>query len=116
MMSLIDVSLTAFILLNGARAIAYLPQLVRIHRDPHGAAAVSISTWALFTAANAATAWYALVGFNDRLTAILFALNAAGCAGIVILTAMKRAASRQTQAGSDANEADDVFWSWSRRI
>lgn len=110
MMNLLDFSLTAFILLNGARAIAYLPQLMRIHRDPHGAEAVSISTWALFTAANAATAWYAVVGFNDRITAMLFAMNAAGCAGIVILTAMKRAASRQAQTGSAATEAGDVFW------
>jgi hypothetical protein len=89
-MNWVDFSLTAFILLNGARAVAYLPQLIRIHRDPHGAAAVSISTWGLFAAANVATAWYAFLIFNDRVTAILFAINAVGCIGIVVLTAMKR--------------------------
>ena len=89
-MTLADYSLLAFTLLNGARAIAYLPQIIRIHRDPHGAAAVSVSTWSLFAAANFATTWYALTVFNDNLTACVFAVNAAGCVGIAGLTALKR--------------------------
>lgn len=89
--SLADFSLAAFALLNGSRAVAYLPQMARVYRCPHGAAAVSITTWALFAAANLATVLYALAVSHDRVVAAVFALNAAGCLAIVVLTAMKRA-------------------------
>jgi hypothetical protein len=89
-MTLADYSLTAFALLNGGRAIAYLPQMIRVYRDPHGAPAVSILTWALFAASNAATVGYALIVVNDRIVAFVFALNAIGCLAIVVTTAFKR--------------------------
>lgn len=54
-MTLLDASVIAFVVLNAARVIAYLPQFFQIYRDPHGAAAVSISTWTMFSCANAAT-------------------------------------------------------------
>lgn len=89
-MTLAEYSLVAFAVLNGGRAVAYIPQMIRVHRDPNGAAAVSILTWALFMAANVATVCYALVVFNDRIMAAVFAFNAAGCLAIVVLTATKR--------------------------
>jgi hypothetical protein len=89
-MTLADYSLTAFALLNGARAIAYIPQMVRVYRDPHGAVAVSVMTWTLFTAANVATAFYVITAFHDVLMAFIFGLNALGCALIVGMTVLKR--------------------------
>jgi hypothetical protein len=89
-MTLADYSMTAFALLNGGRAIAYFPQMIRVYRDPHGAAAVSLVTWALFAAANVATVCYALTVSNDRVVAIVFALNAVGCVAIAALTLVKR--------------------------
>jgi hypothetical protein len=89
-MTLADYSLTAFALLNGGRALAYLPQMIRVYRDPHGATAVSLLTWALFAASNAATVGYALIVVNDRIVAFVFALNAIGCLAIVAMTAFKR--------------------------
>lgn len=89
-MTLADYSLAAFAVLNGGRAVAYFPQLIRVYRDPDGAAAVSVSTWALFAAANIATVCYALTVSNDRTVALLFGLNAVGCLAIAGLTALKR--------------------------
>jgi hypothetical protein len=89
-MTLADYSMTAFALLNGGRAVAYFPQMIRVYRDPHGAAAVSLMTWTLFAAANVATVCYALTVSNDRVVAIVFALNAVGCVAIAALTLVKR--------------------------
>jgi hypothetical protein len=82
--------MAAFALLNGGRAMAYFPQMIRVYRDPHGATAVSLLTWAMFAAANAATVCYALTVYDDRIIAAVFALNAIGCLVIVGLTAFKR--------------------------
>jgi hypothetical protein len=89
-MTLADYSMTAFAIANGGRVLAYMPQIVRVCRDPNGAAAVSLVTWSLFTAANAATVVYALVGLHDLVVAAVFALNALGSLTIVGLTAFKR--------------------------
>ena len=89
-MTLADYSMTAFALLNGGRAVAYFPQMIRVYRDPQDAAAVSLVTWTLFAAANVATVCYALTVSNDRTMAIVFALNAIGCLAIVGLTSFKR--------------------------
>lgn len=89
-MTLADYSLAAFALLNGGRAVAYVPQMVRVYRDPHGAAAVSLVTWLLFAAANIATVCYALAAAQDHVVAIVFGFNAAGCLAIVALIAAKR--------------------------
>jgi hypothetical protein len=89
-MTLAEYSITAFALMNGGRAVAYFPQLIRVYRDPHGATAVSLMTWTLFAAANVATVCYALTVTDDRIMATVFALNAIGCVAIVGLTAFKR--------------------------
>ncbi len=89
-MTLAEYSLVAFALLNGGRVFAYFPQIIQVCRCPHGAQAVSLLTWTLFAAANVATVCYALAVFNDRVMAIVFALNAAGCRAIVCLIVVKR--------------------------
>jgi len=94
-MTAAELSLVAFALFNGGRAVAYLPQLIRVYRDPHDAAAVSLATWALFAAANVATVCYALSVTGDRLVAAVFALNAAGCVAIVAMTVLKRIWARR---------------------
>ena len=89
-MTLADYSMTAFALMNGGRVVAYFPQMIRVYRDPHGATAVSLLTWGLFAAANAATVCYALTVSDDRIIAIVFSLNAIGCLAILGLTAFRR--------------------------
>lgn len=91
-MTLAEYSLVAFALLNGGRIFAYVPQMIRIHRDPNGAAAVSITTWSLFAASNVATVCYVVFVAHDWIIATVFTLNSAGCVGIVALTLFKRLA------------------------
>lgn len=91
-MTLAEVSLTAFALLNGARVVAYLPQIACLYRDRNGAAAVSLMTWLMFTAANVATVSYALVVSQDPIVAAVFALNAFGCLVIAVMIAARRLA------------------------
>jgi hypothetical protein len=89
-MTLVEWSFGAFAILNTARLIGYLPQLMRVHRDTNGAEAVSIATWTLFATANLATVSYALIVVDDAALAIAFALNTLGCVAIVGLTVWKR--------------------------
>jgi hypothetical protein len=84
-MTISDYSVTAFALLNGARVIAYAPQIRCLTRDNSGAAAVSLITWTLFSMANTATVAYALLVIDDRLMAAVFALNLLGCLTIVVI-------------------------------
>jgi hypothetical protein len=90
MMTLADYSTTAFAILNSARIVAYVPQLWRVYRDQNGAAAVSIVTWLLFAAANAATVSYAWFAAADGLVALVFSMNTLGCLAVAALTAGKR--------------------------
>jgi hypothetical protein len=94
-MTIAELSLLAFAVLNGGRAVAYLPQMIRVYRDPGDAAAVSIATWVLFAASNAATVGYALVVSGDRVVAAVFAMNAVCCVAIVAMTICKRISSRR---------------------
>jgi hypothetical protein len=89
-MNLADCSLGAFAILNTARLLGYIPQIVRVHRDKAGAEAVSISTWLLFAAANVATVSYAVVVTHDLLSAAIFSANTIGCLAILAMTAWKR--------------------------
>jgi hypothetical protein len=93
-LSIADYSLTIFVALNVARAIAYWPQIVSIHRDPGSASAVSLWTWIVFTTANVATVIHALAGLEDLVVAAVFGVNAIGCATIVILITYKRCHDR----------------------
>lgn len=89
-MSLAHYSLTMFVVLNGARAIAYWPQMTRIYHDPGCASAVSVWTWVVFTSANIATVIYALAETGDVIVAAVFGVNTIGCAAVVALTTYKR--------------------------
>jgi hypothetical protein len=89
-MTISDYSVTAFALLNGARVLAYVPQIRCLTRDNTNAAAVSLVTWTLFSMANAATVAYALLVINDPLMAGVFVLNLLGGLTIVAIIGKKR--------------------------
>jgi hypothetical protein len=89
-MTVAECAMAAFALLNSGRALAYVPQIVRVYRDPNGAAAVSLVTWVLFASSNLATAVYAHAVYSDAIMAMVFALNTLACLLVVVLTAMKR--------------------------
>ena len=67
-MSVAHYSLTIFVALNAARAIAYWPQIVNIYRDPGRASAVSLWTRTIFITANVATVIYALAALKRGRT------------------------------------------------
>ena len=89
-MTISDYSVTASALLNGARVIAYVPQIRCLTQDNSKAAAASLITWTLFSMANAATVAYALLVINDPLMAGIFVLNLLGCLTIVAIIGKKR--------------------------
>jgi len=64
-----------------------------VYRDRNGAAAVSLLTWIMFTAANLATVSYSLTVSNDLVIAGVFALNAVFCFAITALVAARRLAA-----------------------
>lgn len=92
-MTLADYSMAAFALLNGGRIVAYMPQIMCVYRDRNGAGAVSLLTWAMFTASNLATVSYSLTVSGDFVIASVFTLNAACCLAITCLVACRRAAA-----------------------
>ena len=97
-MTLADLSFYLFTIFNGLRVVSYLPQIVRVARDRHGASAISYATWLLWTGANATTGLYAHINLNDSALAAINWLNAACCALVIVLTAYKRRARPQTGA------------------
>lgn len=110
-MTLADYSLAAFALLNGGRAIAYFPQIVRVYRDRNGATAISVMTWSLFAAANIATVLYAISQSSDWIMAGIFAFNTLACLTIVAVTVWKRVrhGSQETEFAEDQTVGGPVF-------
>jgi cyanate permease len=102
-MRLDEFTLMVFAACNGIRIAAYLPQIYKAATDSNGAAAISLTTWALFAAANASTVAYALVNQSDAWLAACFAVNAACCLAILAIACWKgrraRASRRPPGAG-----------------
>jgi len=95
----------AFTLCNAVRALAYLPQILRIIQDPDGARAISCATWSLFAISHLTTVAYALLAVHDWTMAAVFGGNALACALIICLTLLKRrrAQRRPTKCAIAAN-------------
>ena len=89
-MTLEDIIFLAFTGFNFLRLGSYLPQIVRVAKDQHGASAISVSTWMIWVGANGTTSIYALVTLGDPWIAVVHAVNTACCLVVVSLTIWKR--------------------------
>lgn len=96
-MTAAELATAAFTLCNAIRALAYLPQILRIIQAPDGARAISCATWSLFAISHLTTVVYALLAAHDWTMAAVFGGNALACATIICLTLSKR---RQEQRQS----------------
>jgi hypothetical protein len=89
-MYLSETTLVLFSLFNVLRLGSYVPQIARVATDTEGARAISYSTWSIWIGANGSTAAYAIVNITDWTLFAVSAVNALGCAAVVLLTMWKR--------------------------
>ncbi|MBN9446069.1 MAG: hypothetical protein J0I67_04070, partial [Bosea sp.] len=64
-MTAAELATAVFTLCNAIRALAYLPQILRIIQTPDGARAISCATLSLFAISHLTTVVYALLAAHD---------------------------------------------------
>jgi hypothetical protein len=92
-----EIILAAFTVFNALQIVSYIPQIVCVVRDRHGASAIAYSTWIIWLAGSAATTAYALVNIWDIWLAAVNAVHTLCCLAILVLTAWKRARLRERE-------------------
>ena len=98
---------------SALRTVSYLPQILRIARDPNGASAISYSTWIMWTCANISTSLYAFYNLADAYMALISAVYACCCLAVIGLTIVKR---RVSCSSSSATSCGAVVSAAGRRV
>ena len=102
MATTIDPIALAFVFFSSLRLVSYLPQIVAVARDRHGAAAISFSCWSIWIGANTSTALYAWIRLGDVPLAAISTFSAACCIAVLALAVGKRWAA-QCATGAEAS-------------
>jgi uncharacterized membrane protein len=84
-----------FLIANGGRIVAYLPQIMAAWRCPAGAKSVSVLTWSYFAFAHLTALLYALFVLHDSRSVWIFSANLGVTLCLVGLLLYKRLRYRQ---------------------
>jgi len=97
-----------FVLANGGRLLAYIPQIIAAARCDTGAKSVSLLTWAYFAFAHLSALLYAAVVLHDQRSIWIFTGNLIVTLLLVGLLCWKRLEhARQVTAPMAALQQDD---------
>ncbi len=86
-----------FVIANGGRIVAYLPQIIAAWSCPRGARSVSILTWSYFAMAHLTAVLYAVFILQDLRSIWIFGGNLSVTAALVALLLWKRIQYRRGQ-------------------
>lgn len=78
-----------YLLTNGARVVAYVPQIHAVWRCADGAASISLLSWGTWTLSHIAALLYGLLVLHDVPFVLVTSLHLAGC-GTVTWIALRR--------------------------
>jgi hypothetical protein len=98
-----DIVAWLFLVANGGRILAYLPQVVAAWKCPYGAASVSRMTWGYFAFAHFTGVLYALMVIHDQNMALVFLSNLTVCCLLVGIVTWKK--TRHRRAGRERRSA-----------
>lgn len=79
-----------FVVANGGRILAYLPQLVAAWNCKNGANSVSRLTWGYFAFAHFAGVLYGAFVIQDFKMALMFCGNLLACVALVVIVTWKK--------------------------
>lgn len=92
----------AYLLANGARIVAYLPQIRAVWRCRDGAASISLLSWSTWTLSHVAALLYALLVLRDLPFLLVTSLNLAGCGAVTWIALRRRYPPRHRRQGTPA--------------